>query len=224
MVIRRKKPAEPPGRGLWSRVTVRHRAPGHIRFDLPEQLCTAQAVAHLERGLGAIDGVYRVAVFPGFRKLSIRWTEEVCDLGTIVRHLAALVDGIGAAGLPSPAPSGLIETIKRSAPVARLRARYDDLKAKGDIVAGLVAMKMGRKTPLPLEARDWFVHFANDLVVFYLVRLHWHRIIGQWMPNPWAFRYQWLAVVYLTFLLVRHRKAKKANEESEPPPPCCGIV
>lgn len=223
MVIRRKKPAEPPGRGLWQRVTVRHRAPGHIRFDLPESLCSEGAVRHLEAGLMAVDGIYRATVFPGFRKLSIRWTEEVCTLATVVKRLADLVDGV-AVGVPASSSSSLVERFKRAKPVAAMRERVLDLKAKGDLLAGLMAVKMGRKSPVAFEAKDWFVHFANDLVVFYLVRLHWHRIIGQWMPNPWAFRYQWLAVIYLTFLLVRHRKAKKANEESEPPAPCCGIV
>jgi hypothetical protein len=213
MIVRRKTKdarAEQVRRVLWQAVVVRHRGPGHVRFDLPAPLLTPDAVALLESGLRRIDGVYRVFVLPGLSKLSIRWAEEVCTIVDVARALADLVGRIAEGGAEAARPRpGLMQRVTQTPVVARLRARYDDLRAKGEILTKLVAMKSGGKAALPFDAKDWFIHFANDLVVFYLIRLHWNRIVGQWLPNPWAFRYQWMTVVYLVFLLVRFRKAKK---------------
>lgn len=213
MIVRRKTKdaqAEQARRALWQAVVVRHRGPGHVRFDLPAPLLTTDSVAQLESGLRRIDGVYRVFVLPSQGKLSIRWAEEVCSISDVAKILADLVGRIAEGGGESARPRpGLMQRVTQAPLVARLRARYDDLRAKGEILTKLVAMKSGGKAALPFDAKDWFIHFANDLVVFYLIRLHWNRIIGQWLPNPWAFRYQWMTVVYLVFLLVRFRKAKK---------------
>ena len=213
MIVRRKShdaKVEAARLALWRDVVVRHRGPGHIRFDLPAPLLAADTVAALESGLRRVDGVYRVVVFPGQGKLSIRWAEEVCSLAEIVRALADLVGraAVGELAPPQPRP-GLLRRIRQAPPLVRLRARYDDIRAKGELVYRLVAAKSGGKAALPFDAKDWFIHFANDLVVFYLIRLHWDRIVGQWLPRPWTFRYQWMTVVYLVFLLVRFRKAKK---------------
>lgn len=213
MILRRKSKdsqAEAERRDLWSEMVVRHRSSGHIRFDLPARLTTPQAAAALESGLRRVPGIYRVTLFPSMGKLSIRWFEEECSLAELVRALAGLVGVAAEAGqVPAPANPGLLQRMKQAGPLARLRSRYDDIRAKGELVYRLMAAKSGVKGALPFDAKDWFIHFANDLVVFYLIRLHWDRIVGQWLPRPWTFRYQWMTVVYLVFLLVRFRKAKK---------------
>ena len=213
MIVRRKSrdgQVEAARRALWRDVVVRHRGPGHLRFDLPAPLLTAEAVSALETGLRQVEGVYRVVVFASQGKLSIRWSEEVCPLAEVVRALAELV-GRAATGELAPAGPrpGLLQRIRQAPSLVRLRTRYQDIRSKGELVCRLVAAKSGGKAALPFDARDWFIHFANDLVVFYLIRLHWDRIVGQWLPRPWNFRYQWMTVVYLVFLLVRFRKAKK---------------
>lgn len=197
-------------------VRVRHRAPGHVRFDLPEALRTPEAAALLTGGLEVVDGVYRVTVFRGPGKLSIRWFEDVCPLSDIVGVLSGLVGE--AAALDAGATDdeeereggessvGLLARLKQAAPVRALRARYQDLRAKAEILSKIVAVKTGRPVPAGGELQEWAIHFLNDLVAFYLIRQHWERIIGQWLPRPWTFRYQWLTVFYLTFLLVRYRK------------------
>jgi hypothetical protein len=222
MIVRRKKAAEAvkeQAREQWWRAgAVRHRSAGHLRFDLPPALVAPPAAAALEAGLRQVEGVYRVAVYPGFKKLSVRWSPAVCGEAEVVRALstaiAAIADGLEAApqaladALPVPAKKpGLIDRIKQAGPVARLRERYETLRVRVDAVNNLIALKTGRASPLPFDPKDWAIHFVNDLVAFYLIRVHWDRITHQWLPKPWAHRYQWLAVVYLTFLLVRHRKS-----------------
>ena len=144
-------------------------------------------------------------------QLGISSDDFIPTLAQVVRALsgavAALADGGAAA--PEPAPQGLVERIKSSGPVARLRDRYRDLKAKAVVLNQIMAIKTGGKVAMPFDAKDWALHFANDLVVYYLIRTHWDRIMRQWLPNPWTYRYQWATVVYLVFLLVRFRKARK---------------
>jgi hypothetical protein len=103
-------------------------------------------------------------------------------------------------------PPGWLDRIKASAPARAVRSRYDDLRAKIDVVSKIVAIKTGKPAPSGMDVQEWIIHFCNDLVAFYLIRQHWDRIIGQWLPRPWTYRYQWMTVVYLTFLLVRYRK------------------
>lgn len=214
MIVRLRNRAAARGearQALMREVRVRHRAPGHVRFDLPAALCVPGAAEMLERALRRVEGVYRVTLFAGMGKLSIRWAEEVCTLAQVVHALGGAVEAVadGVAATPEPAPQGLVERLKASGPVARLRERYRDLKAKAVVLNQIMAIKTGGKVAMPFDAKDWALHFANDLVVYYLIRTHWDRIMRQWLPQPWTYRYQWATVVYLVFLLVRFRKARK---------------
>lgn len=217
MIVRLKGKAarESARQDLMRAVRVRYRAPGHVRFDLPDALCAPAAAEAVERTLRQVDGVYRVNVFAGAGKLSIRWAEEVCSLAEVVRALAATVSAVADGVVASPPPAavaaggGVVGRLAAWGPVARLRARYDDLRDKAVVLNRIMAVKTGGKVMLPFDAKDWALHFANDLVVYYLIRVHWDRITKQWLPNPWTYRYQWATVVYLVFLLVRFRKAKK---------------
>jgi hypothetical protein len=207
-----KAAREARAKALWQAMAVRYRSPGHVRFDLPEILRTSQAAGVLEGGLGSIEGVYRVHVFTGAGKLSIRWFEDVCTLSDIARVLAGLVaeavdlDQLPPAPDEDEVPPSWLDRLKEAAPLRAVRQRFDDLKAKADVVRQIVAIKTGKPIPGGVDLQEWIIHFLNDLVAFYLIRQHWDRIIGQWLPRPWAHRYQWLTVVYLTFLLVRYRK------------------
>jgi hypothetical protein len=222
MIARRTKAAQAAKHAraeqLWRAMIVRHRSIGHVRFDLPEPLRTQEAAMVLEDGLGRIEGVYRVHVFLGAGKLSIRYLEDVCGLADIAKVLAALVGEAVEIEATAPPPSvpmviegevvpqGWLKRLKASAPVRAVQRRYDDLRAKIDVVSKIVAIKTGKPVPGGVDVQEWLIHFCNDLVAFYLIRQHWDRIIGQWLPKPWAHRYQWMTVVYLTFLLVRYRK------------------
>lgn len=86
------------------------------------------------------------------------------------------------------------------------------LKPQGDIVlptvpAGGSALSPWRKVFNPALVNERAViNFANDVLAFYLIRVHWNRITQQWLRFPGHHADVWLAVFYLTFLLVRYRK------------------
>ena len=56
----------------------------------------------------------------------------------------------------------------------------------------------------------WIKEFLNDLVMLYLIKLHWHHIITDWLPRPWTHRYEWAATLYLIYLSVQSRLPKAA--------------
>lgn len=202
-----------PAGALMAEVVLRYRGDGHLRFDLPEPLIRPGAMAVLRHGLAAVDGLYRVDVWRRPAKLSLRFDTTVCGEADIVRRLAVLVADIAAhlddLSAPAEPPRGLAARLKAMAPLRRLRARYAAVKQQGSIAAQVIAGRMGLPQPLSFDAREWTINFFNDLVAFYLIKLHWERITRQWLLEPWKYRSQWAAVVYLVFLLVQSRKAKK---------------
>lgn len=202
-----------PARTLMAAVVLRYRGDGHLRFDLPEPLTRPGAITVLHHGLAEVDGLYRVDVWRRPAKLCLRFDPVVCGEADIVRRLAVLVADIAGhlddLSSPSEAPRSLKARLKAMAPLRQLRAKYAQVRQQGSIAAQVIAGKMGLPKPLPFDARDWAFNFFNDVVAFYLIKLHWERITRQWLLDPWKFRSQWAAVVYLVFLLVQSRKAKK---------------
>ncbi len=56
--------------------------------------------------------------------------------------------------------------------------------------------------------------FLTDVLVLYLVKVHWHLITQHWLRRPFRYRYQLLAVIYLIYLHVRSRKPKSPSIQS----------
>jgi len=52
------------------------------------------------------------------------------------------------------------------------------------------------------------ISFLNDILVLFLIKLHWNDITQKWLLKPFMYRYEWMALFYLFFLLVRSRKQK----------------
>jgi hypothetical protein len=84
---------------------------------------------------------------------------------------------------------GRVEALRRpTAPVGSLQARLQPMLANA----------------LTEKAA---INFLNDLVAFYLVKVHWELISQRWLKNPVKHADAWLTVFYLMFLLVRYRKS-----------------
>lgn len=197
---------------LRQAMVVRYRTDGHIRFQLPAHLCTPEIAAVFEEELLGVDGVYRVLVYRRAGKLSVRYRSEFCGLAAVAEGLQAATERIAAGDFVA---SGAPEEAKGpfafvTNPARRLKAQYMDMRNKAEAVYDLVAARNKLMAKVPFDPEGWTVAFANDLVVFYLVKVHWDRITKQWLPHPIRHRYEWMAVMYLTFLLVRYRRAQNA--------------
>lgn len=173
---------------IQQQVVLRYRAPGHLRFALPAMLCEPRYESLIVAGLQSIEGVYRVALYPRQGKLSIRFAEEVCGFSALVRRLHELLRAVPAQD-PLPAISA------RGKAVAR---------GSGEMLGGAGALV--KKTAAAITRHpQWVTDFGNDLLMLYLLRVHWHQITQLWLPNPWRYRYEWAATLYSISLLVRSK-------------------
>lgn len=190
---------------LTRRVILRYRAPGHVRFALPQVLCQPAVTAHLLAKIRALDGVYRVTLTGD--KLSIRYQEAFCPFPDLARHLHALVTGLEQSGQLAQVqpPQPPLAKLKQSAPIRWLRAKLQELRETLAACGILIRRGVKRGSKLVHDPKALVFEFTNDVLVLYLIRIHWHRIVTEWIPHPLKYRYEWAAVFYLTYLLVRSR-------------------
>lgn len=214
---------------LAGRVAVRHREAGHLRLELPPELCHAQTAGLVDASLREVDGVYRVDFDLASRRLSIRFDAHVCTVGQVARQLKELIaavaphlpavqaaapeaaaEGEAVAGAQSQDVGLRVREVVRTLAV-RVNAALDVLRNPGATPPeGSLQAKLQPVIASALTEKA-IINFLNDLVAFYLIKAHWELISQRWLKDPLKFRNAWLTIFYLVFLLVRYRKqaAKK---------------
>lgn len=189
-----------------SSIVLRYRAAGHVRYQLPAESCTATARRSIEAALRETEGVYRVDFFSRQHKISIRFIETICSfeqLDLIVHRES------GTSTLAAPTASCCASPLETGTSLPQRKdtrpSRLTWIRAK---FAGTGA---GRSNPaIPWLKESTVVEFLNDALVLFLIKLHWHMITQHWLRQPWRYRYEWLAALYLIYLLVRSRRPKKS--------------
>jgi hypothetical protein len=207
---------------LARQIIVRHRESGHIRFALPPALCSTAASQALNEALRGQSGVYRVTLYASERTLSVLYDAHVCSVHEVARKLFAALAAI--ATLPAEVEADAeITSLTAARPAERLSAGVQNLEARTRQQLNRLMQRMSRYRQLRgIQARvqpvlesalteKAIINFLNDLLAFYLIRVHWDLITQRWLRAPLKFRNAWLTVFYLVFLLVRYRKtvAKK---------------
>lgn len=195
-------------------VVLRHREPGYLRFDIPQAICSNYAAEELTRELESVDGVYRVGLNASAGKLSLRFHHAYCSFETLIRTLLRIVRQViertqavlsqskvvipisSRKAIPhsTPSASPAIEWIKRK--VEELRETF-------------IALKILFSRAVEHRPR-WIKEFMNDLLMLFLIKLHWHQILTEWLPRPWTYRYEWLATIYLIYLSVQSKVPQTA--------------
>jgi len=195
---------------------LRYRMDGHVRFQIPSRICNIDAAKAVTDGLYAVDGVYRVNFYRGQKKLSIRFDEAVCDFKSLAKQLFNLLADLEKNGDLQAKPVAKSTQWKEKA-----KAKLNDFKAtrwakekfgdaKETVQAAKVITKLGMKNPNAFikDPEKAVIDFLNDILVIFLIRLHWNSITQQWLVKPLKHRSEWLALFYMFFLLVRSRKQK----------------
>lgn len=203
-------------------ITVLHRAAGHLRFRLPPALAREPAAAHLEQALLALAGVRRAVVDRDHAKLAVHFDARAQAPGDIGRALLAAATQ--AAALPPPAAQAAprrrtgraVPWLKHQAQA--MRQRYARLASRARLVAGAARGELTKRSPLARVLAPEILNeravlsLLNDITALYLIKIHWSLITQRWLRAPWAYRYEWLTIVYLTYLFVRFRRqAHKAK-------------
>lgn len=228
---------------LARQVMVLHREEGYLRFALPAALRTSPALAAIEAALLRLPGVRRAAGDVRHGKLAVHFDPHAC--GT--RQVALALDAALAALPPATdAPSGSARRTAADVParadaspaLTRLRQRAVAwarvLGHRAQAARHLLQAKLARpaagpagdeRTPLLGRVIDpslinerTAINFLNDVLAFYLIRTHWDLITQRWLREPLRHGNAWLAVFYLTFLLVRYRKQVARAPRALPAP------
>ena len=202
---------------IQKKIILRYRAEGHARFELPEELCSAERAQRLIAGLRGIEGVYRVDLNRRQRKLSVRHSDTVLDFAALAHGLHAVVADLeklgelfGAESRPIPPihPGRWRDRLRNIRPVRWMRDKYEETRGTATGM-GIVARRSIGNPPGFLKSKEHLINdFLVDVLVIYLVKVHWNLITQHWLRRPFRYRYQWLAVLYLIYLHVRSRKPK----------------
>lgn len=108
--------------------------------------------------------------------------------------LQELGQRLGQVARPAPAPgSGPAQPADTSQNAGPDTASHD----LGQRLQGLVQGALTERAA---------INFLNDILAFYLIKVHWDLITRRWLKEPLKFANAWLTVFYLVFLLVRYRK------------------
>lgn len=195
---------------------LRYRVDGHVRFQLPARICNVDVAKAITDGISGIDGVYRVNLYRGQQKLSIRFNESVCDFKSLAKQLFHLMADLEKAGglKPKPVSKSALWKEKAKSGLDNFKAtrwakeKFGD--AKETVQAAKVIGKLSMKKPTAFmkDPEKTIIDFLNDILVLFLIRLHWNDITQHWLVKPLKHRYEWMALFYMFFLLVRSRKQK----------------
>jgi hypothetical protein len=218
-------------------ILVLHKSAGHVRFALPATLANPGSAAVIKAALLRIPGVRLVQVDAGTGKLGVHYDPIACSLPQLALVLKGSLEAAAAAAARptatnAPPASGIGEIgqqLARGAKQAETLARRFVHRAQAQLAPTQPldsGAAPGKLTPLrrafdpALLSEKAVINFANDIVAFYLIRVHWNLITQHWLKSPLRHADVWLTVFYLTFLLVRYRKAApRSPAKSNPAPP-----
>lgn len=207
---------------LARRIGIRHREAGYLRLELPAELCTPAVAAAIEAGLMDLGGVRRATVDRSWRRLAVRYEEGLCTGPRIARHLFGMLPAlpVEAPAAANAAPAASEEVGGEGPGLGRLgQSAATILQPLTDRVQAFLNPPPDQKPPPgSLQARlqpilasalteKAIINFLNDLVVFYLIKVHWELITKRWLKDPVAHSNAWLTTFYLIFLLIRYRKS-----------------
>lgn len=181
-------------------IVVRHKEAGHLRFELPARLFDPAARVHLDTGLRQCAGVYRIVFEADGNRLSIHFDPDQCGLAAVARCLRALLDDLP----PESAPEELAAAPSQpEASLFRQAQTWAERFLGGTIKSRLEPVLNGALTEKAT------INFLNDVLMFYLVKVHWELITKRWMKEPIKHADAWATTFYLIFLLMRYRKSRK---------------
>ena len=204
---------------IQKQCVLRYRAEGHVRFQLPAQLCQKGVAENFASKIKAIDGVYRVNFYARQGKISIRFQEIVCDFTQLVKQVFELISELEKSGALA------IHVEKKPSVIAKLGTKVSEkadkfattrwlkaktIEVKETLQAAKIITKLTLKKPNTLikDPEKAIIDFLNDILVLFLIRTHWEHITKLWLLNPFKYRYEWLATFYMFFLLIRSRRPK----------------
>lgn len=204
---------------LAREIVVRYRGIGHVRFTVPAVLCAEPFATSIEESLLRQTGVYRVTLYRRQGKLSVFYDPHACELHDVARCLHGALGALDKLKAQESVGASMAQRLRAANPMPWFKAQTERAKTKVEewrFKAKLLKQIAAYHSQVHPWVQNVFseravINFLNDLVVFYLIKVHWDLITQKWLKQPFKYRNAWLTSFYLVFLLVRYRKqaAKK---------------
>jgi hypothetical protein len=207
---------------IQKQFVLRYRDEGHLRFEIPAQFCDVETAKALTDALLLAEGVYRAQIYRSQKKLVIRYQETVCNFKSLAKVLFQIIADLEQKRqrdeqllVMSTTQSKWNIKHKLGDKVKNLRVskwfgeKYTDTKETMQAAKILTKVGLKKNKKLINDPEKAIIDFLNDVLVLFLIRLHWDHITKLWIPNPFKYRNEWAAMFYMLFLLMRSRKPKK---------------
>jgi hypothetical protein len=201
---------------ILQQIVLRHRSEGYARFSLPVSLCVGMRAKHIQSALTRHSAVSSARVYARAGKLAIRYIEGAVDfreLAALLKDAALAADAIDitSACCGEPAGTGLVYEPGRNIAddfSGWLKAKYQEAGETLTALGIVIRNTFGWKSQKGVLKHSDLTDFLTDILVLYLIRAHWHAITQLWLRRPWLYRYEWMATVYMIFLLMRSKLPK----------------
>ncbi|TXL17900.1 hypothetical protein BMR04_03630 [Methylococcaceae bacterium HT3] len=201
---------------IQQEIILRHKSSGHVRFQIPERLCSDEVASFVSDAINDFDGVYRVNLLRNKQKLAIRFVEENLPFQELVQQLLTLLSDLEKKGFFKAKP----DAIKTSSFTNNLKLsnwkgtrwakdKYTETKETAQAISILAKLGLKKKPEILANPEKTLITFFNDVLVLFLIKIHWKLISKKWILAPLKYRYQWLTIFYLMFLFIRSKTTKK---------------
>jgi len=205
---------------LQKNIILRHQSAGYIRFAMPAGFDQAPLAQALAQGIRQFRGVYRVDFSTRTRKLSIRFDDTATDFHSIACALYDLVTALATQIRPAPESinqpvDNIAAPLKISLGGGWVGEKIQEVKETITAMGLVIRNRLGGEHALINDPEKIAIEFFNDVIVLYLIKLHWHLITQHWLRKPFQYRYEWMGVLYLIYLLVRAKQAAFRNNDEQ---------
>ncbi|NOQ63500.1 MAG: hypothetical protein GQ582_03195 [Methyloprofundus sp.] len=209
---------------IQQEIILRHKSSGHVRFQIPERLCSDEVARLVSDEISQFSGVYRVNLFRNKQKLAIRFVEENITLTELVQQLIVLLTGLEKKGFFNPKSAASKSSPLSSANLASnfkqniklpdwkstrwAKDKYTETKETAQALGILAKFGLKKKPEILTHPEQTLITFFNDVLVLFLIKSHWKLITKKWILQPMKYRYQWITIFYLMYLLIRSKNQK----------------
>ncbi|MEE9423687.1 MAG: hypothetical protein V3V18_01755 [Methylococcales bacterium] len=215
---------------LQKQIFLLSKKPGLLRFQLPADLSNTQVAEIVVSQLLEIDGVSQVRSNARKKHLTILYDDTVYSFIDLARSFHEIIGSrvtqeavnssfTTTSQANSITKQGIVSNKSEFNPASQLvnwvRDKVNEVRETIIAAGVLIRAVLTKPTAFIKDPEKAIIDFCNDVLVLYLIKIHWHRITQHWIQQPWRYRFEWLAVFYLVFLLVRSRMSPKEIDHDE---------
>jgi len=199
---------------IQQEIILRYKSSGHVRFQIPERLCTSEIATFISDAILQIDGIYQVNLFRNKKKLAIRFVNESLSFQELNTELLSLLVDLENKDFfvekPKPAKTTRIKnTLSKWKGTLWAKDKYTETKETAQAIGILAKLGLKKKPEILRNPEKTLITFFNDVLILFLVKTHWKLITKKWLLEPLKYRYQWLTVFYLMYLFIRSKNKNK---------------